>query len=145
MGKRYRMEQINALLKQEIGRILMERVRDPRVEMVTITGVRTAADLQQARVYFSVLDEENRLAGAQEGLDRAAGFIRKLLGERIKIRYTPELRFMYDESTARGDRIMRALRDLRESGELDETPEEPGEGSAESPDGAPEEEEKNDE
>jgi ribosome-binding factor A len=120
MGKRYRMQQINALIKQEVGRILMERVRDPRVEMVTITEVRTTPDLQLSRIYFSVLNEEEKLEGAREGLERASGFIRKLLGERLTIRYTPELKFYYDESTARGDRIMRTLRDLRETGELDD-------------------------
>jgi ribosome-binding factor A len=127
MGKRYRMQQINELIKQEVGRILMERVRDPRVEMVTITEVRTTPDLQLSRIYFSVLNEEEKLEGAREGLERATGFIRKLLGERLTIRYTPELKFYYDESTARGDRIMRTLRDLREKGELDEAGEEESE------------------
>jgi len=118
MGKRYRMQQINALIKQEVSRILTERVRDPRIDMVTITEVRTTPDLQLSRIYFSVLDEEQKLEGAREGLERASGFIRKLLGERLTIRYTPELKFYYDESTARGDRIMRTLKDLREKGEL---------------------------
>lgn len=123
MSKRYRMQQINELVKQEVGKILTERVRDPRVRMVTITEVRTTPDLQLSRVYFSVLNEEENLDKAREGLERAKGFIRKLLGDRLTIRYTPELQFFYDESTARGDRIMRALRDLREAGELGEAEE----------------------
>jgi ribosome-binding factor A len=97
--------------------------------MVTITEVRTTPDLQLSRVYFSVLNEEENLAAAVEGLERATGFVRKLLGERLTIRYTPELQFYYDESTARGDRIMRTLRDLREAGELGEAEEDTGKNS----------------
>lgn len=120
MVKRYRMEQVNELLRQEIGKIIAEKVRDPRVQMVTVTGVDTSRDLHHARVYISVLEEQERLEPALEGLRRASGFIRKTLMDRINIRYTPDLTFLFDHGVARGDRVSRVLRQLREAGEIAE-------------------------
>jgi len=120
MVKRYRMEQVNELLRQEIGKIIAEKVRDPRVQMVTVTGVDTSRDLHHARVYISVLEEQERLEPALEGLRRASGFIRKTLMDRINIRYTPDLTFLFDRGVARGDRVSRVLRQLREAGEIAE-------------------------
>lgn len=120
MTKHYRMEQVNELLRQEIGKILVEKVRDPRVGMVTVTAVQTSPDLHHARVYISVLDERKHLDESLEGLKKASGFIRKTLGGRIRLRYLPELTFCYDQSIARGDRVSRLLRRLREDGELGE-------------------------
>ena len=118
MVKRYRMEQVNELLREEIGKIIAQKVRDPRVEMVTVTGVETSPDLHYAKVYVSVLNEAERLEASLEGLRRASGFIRKTLSGRIRIRYMPELHFFYDRGVARGDRVARVLRQLREAGEL---------------------------
>jgi ribosome-binding factor A len=118
MVKRYRMEQVNELLRQEIGKIISEKVSDPRVRMVTVTEVETSRDLHHARVYVSVLNEEENLEKSLTGLNNASGFIRKNLAGQVRIRYIPELTFCYDRGPARGDRIARTLQRLRETGEM---------------------------
>jgi ribosome-binding factor A len=76
--------------------------------MITITGVDVSPDFSHAKVFFTVL-EKQRLEDAREGLRRAAGFLRSRLARRIKLYTTPELRFEYDESVERGDRLSRLI------------------------------------
>jgi ribosome-binding factor A len=76
--------------------------------MITITGVDVSPDFSHAKVFFTVL-EKPRLEDAREGLRRAAGFLRSRLARRIKLYTTPELRFEYDESVERGDRLSRLI------------------------------------
>jgi ribosome-binding factor A len=97
-----RMEKVNALIKREIGNMmLLGEIRDPRVMAapITIQSVDTSKDLQHARVRFSILsDKEEDIAAATEGLNSCRGYVRKLLAERVELRYTPEVQFFYDKS-----------------------------------------------
>lgn len=93
-----RADRVQRQLKKEISRILQEELKDPRIGFVTVTRIELTGDLRYAKVYFSILgDEENQKSG-EEGIQRAAGYIRKLIGQRIPLRYVPELSFRLDRS-----------------------------------------------
>jgi len=113
---RRRVQRFNELLRQELSTLLARRVRDPRLSSVTITEVDLTADLRTARIYVSVLDddEETRQAILQ-GLHGAAGFLRRELAQRINVRYTPELIFHLDESARYGERIDQLLDQIRQA------------------------------
>jgi ribosome-binding factor A len=80
--------------------------------MITITGVDVSPDFSHAKVFFTVLNRD-ALPGVEEGLKRAAGFLRSQLARRIKLYTTPELRFEYDESVERGERLSRLIDSTR--------------------------------
>jgi ribosome-binding factor A len=87
----------------ELAELVRAEVKDPRVGMVTLTGVELTPDYAYATVYFTVLpDDPATVASTQAGLERAAGFLRGQLGRRVRIHTTPELRFVHDQSTAHG-------------------------------------------
>ena len=99
-----RIERLNHAFQEEISMILMREVKDEDIKFVTITGVDTTTDLSFAKVYYTVLDDSKREKTA-EALDKASPFIRTKLAERIEIRHTPELKFIYDTSIAYGEHI----------------------------------------
>jgi ribosome-binding factor A len=103
-----RPQKLGDLIQRELSELLQRELRDPRVGMITITGVDVSPDFSHAKVFFTVL-EKQRLEAAREGLRRAAGFLRSQLARRIKLYTTPELRFEYDESVERGDRLSRLI------------------------------------
>lgn len=88
-------------------------IRDPRVQGVTITAVKLTADLQVAKVFFRVFEPE-KLKDASVGLGKAAGFLRNILSERLDVRRSPELRFVYDKSIDEGANIEGILSKLRD-------------------------------
>ena len=106
-----RIERINETMKREIGSLLLKEIHDPRLKFVTITGVDVSKDLQHAKVFYSVLGRDQEEAG--EALDKARGYVRKLVGQRVIMRYTPEIDFIYDKSIEYSDRIEQALRDIK--------------------------------
>ncbi len=91
-----RIERINQTLKREVSEIIHRELTDPRLEFVTITAAQVTRDLQHAKVYYSVLGPAEKTAGVQEAFEKAKGYVRKLVGERVKMRYTPELNFIFD-------------------------------------------------
>lgn len=99
-----RIKRLNHTYMEEISNILMSEIKDENIKFVTITGVDITNDLSYAKVYFTVLDTE-KLKTVLEALNGAKGFIRGKLSERIDIRHTPELRFIYDESISYGKHI----------------------------------------
>ncbi|HET7297113.1 MAG TPA: 30S ribosome-binding factor RbfA [Burkholderiales bacterium] len=103
-----RPQKLGDLIQRELSELLQRELRDPRVGMITITGVDVSPDFSHAKVFFTVL-EKQRLEDAREGLRRAGGFLRSRLARRIKLYTTPELRFEYDESVERGDRLSRLI------------------------------------
>ena len=108
-----RPEKLGDLIQRELSDLLHRELRDPRVGMVTLTAVDVSPDLSHAKVFFTTLTPEH-IAEASEGLQRAAGFLRSQLARRIKLYTTPELRFVYDESVERGDRLSRLIDAARE-------------------------------
>ena len=103
-----RPQKLGDLIQRELSELIRLEVRDPRVGMVTITSVDVSPDLSHAKVFFTVLEKQD-LEKTAEGLKRSAGFLRSQLAKRIKLYTTPELRFEYDESVERGDRLSRLI------------------------------------
>ena len=95
-------------IQRELSGPLARELRDPRVGMITITSVDVSPDISHAKVFFTLLEKE-KLEDTVHGLRRAAGFLRTQLAKRIKLYTTPELRFEYDESVERGDRLSRLI------------------------------------
>ena len=108
-----RIERINQAVKEEVSRIIQMEVKDPRLEFVTITHVEVSRDLQHAKVYFSVLGNSAKIEEAKQGLNSARGFVRKLIGQRIRMRYTPEIAFVFDRSIAYGMRIEETIERMK--------------------------------
>jgi ribosome-binding factor A len=103
-----RPQKLGDLIQRELSELVQRELRDPRVGMVTLTGVDVSPDFSHAKVFFTTLAPEH-VDEAREGLKRAAGFLRSQLAKRIKLYTTPELRFEYDESVERGDRLSRLI------------------------------------
>ena len=107
-----RTDRIASLMQREIERIIREEVRDPRTEcMFSVTHVDVTRDLRYAKVYISVYNE-NEADAMLKALKNASGFIRHLVGEQVKLRYTPELLFYRDESIAYGVRMAKLIDSL---------------------------------
>ncbi len=113
MASNLRIQRLNHTYMEEISIILMEEVKDEDLKNVIITGVDVTKDLSYAKVYFTLYDKEKRKE-IQESLNHAASFIRGKLSERIEIRHTPELRFVYDESEEYGRKIENIIKELKE-------------------------------
>ncbi|MFH1360083.1 MAG: 30S ribosome-binding factor RbfA [Candidatus Omnitrophota bacterium] len=110
-----RMNRINQQMKKEISDIILRDVKDPRLGFVTITEVQVSRDLQHARIFYSALGNAEKAKSAQSGLDSAKGFIRRLVGQRVRLRLTPELEFVFDQSIEYGARIEEALGEIKEN------------------------------
>ena len=96
-------------IQRELAELIRTELRDPRVGMVTLTGVELSRDQSHAKVFFTVLGPENAAEAAREGLQRAAGFLRSGIAHRLTTRSVPELAFAYDESIERGVRVSRLI------------------------------------
>lgn len=83
-------------IARELAMALSQEVFDPRLELVTISGVALNSDLTVAKVYYTLSGDEARLAQAAKGLEQAKGFLRTLLGQRLRMKFLPELRFFRD-------------------------------------------------
>ena len=99
-----KIERLNHAFQEEISMILQREVKDEDIKFVTITGVETSSDLSVAKVYYTVLDDEKRET-TREALEGASSFIRTKLAERVEVRHTPELRFIFDSSIDYGNHI----------------------------------------
>ncbi|MBZ0200582.1 MAG: 30S ribosome-binding factor RbfA [Ignavibacteriaceae bacterium] len=93
----YRIDKVEHLIKAEISLIFLYKLQDPAFELLTITGVKVSADLKIAKIYISVFDKEKRPI-VLEKIETASGYIRSALANRIKLRYTPELKFFIDDT-----------------------------------------------
>ena len=103
-----RIPKVEEAIKETVALILQRELKDPRVGLVTVTRVKATPDLQHALVFFSVLDAEQADL-TQAGLTRAAPYVRRLLGERLRLRFTPELKFHFDPSVEGGIRVQKIL------------------------------------
>ncbi|QXE03137.1 ribosome-binding factor A [Terribacillus aidingensis] len=110
-----RANRVAEQMKKELGDIISRKIKDPRIGFVTVTDVEVTGDLQQAKVYISVLGEEKQKNNTLLGLAKAKGFIRSEIGKRIRLRKTPELAFEFDEAVEQGNRIEHLLKELDDS------------------------------
>lgn len=107
-----KIERLNHTFMAEISNILMTEIKDEDIRFVTVTGVDITNDLSFAKVYFTVFDEAKK-DSTLKALNGASHFIRGKLSERVEIRHTPELRFIYDESIAYGEHIEDILEKIK--------------------------------
>ena len=118
-----RLARLNEQLKRELAELIRTEVRDPRVGIVAVTGVQVAADLGSARVFFRAMGDEAARAECLDGLTAAAPYLRTLLGQILKIRRVPELRFQVDRTLEQARRIEDLLAEVlpheEEDGEED--------------------------
>lgn len=102
-----RTDRIAQQIQRELADLVRLEVNDPRVRLVTITGVEVAGDYSHAKVFFTRLDGKH--AEAQQGLERAGGFLRSRLAHSLKLRVMPQLHFVYDASVERGSRLSQLI------------------------------------
>jgi len=107
-----RMLRVNSLLKETIAEIIFTKTKDPRVRMLSIHDVKASKDLRYAKVFYGVLNPAEKLI-TQQGLEKATPFIQKELGKLVKMRFTPKLKFIFDDSIEKGDKIFRLLRNIK--------------------------------
>ncbi|MEI6513673.1 MAG: 30S ribosome-binding factor RbfA [bacterium] len=104
-----RVDKVQSALLHEISDIVRRELDDPRLGIVTITGVRVTADLQHATVFVSVFGDEDAIVHSVQALKRASGFIHNQLGRRIHLKRVPVLEFRADDTIKRSSRIMELL------------------------------------
>jgi ribosome-binding factor A len=104
-----RMRRVNEAVRAVLSEAIASDLKDPRVGFVTVTGVKTSPDLRHARVYVSVLGNDQERAASLDGLRSAHGFLQGLLASELTLKHTPALTFEYDESVDRGMRISQLL------------------------------------
>ncbi|HEY5766032.1 MAG TPA: 30S ribosome-binding factor RbfA [Candidatus Deferrimicrobiaceae bacterium] len=110
-GRGDRHVRVAERIREEISLILQNRVKDPGAGSITVTDVTVTPDLRMARVFYSVLGDEEMRKAARDALRRSKGYIRRELGQVLRIRYSPELTFLYDATFEKGVRIERLLRE----------------------------------
>lgn len=110
-----RQRRVAELIHRELSLLLMLDAHDPRLAEVTITAVEITPDLLQARVFFTVLGDDEKVSEAQVGLQRATGFLRSQLAARVQLRLVPNLAFELDKSAAYGRRIDDLLDEIADS------------------------------
>ena len=105
-----RADRINVLLRDEISLLLTREIKDPRLTgVISITQVQTSTDLRNARVYVSVMGDQETKDTALDGIQSAATFLRRSLRDRLKLRYVPFLKFSLDESIEDADAVLRIM------------------------------------
>ena len=102
-----RIERVNMLVRQEISQIMAVEMNDPRLStLISITEVRTSSDLRRAKVYFSVLGDENIKQNALAAMESAGGFIHRTMKRNLKLKFAPVLSFELDESIEQGTELL---------------------------------------
>ena len=96
-------------IQRELANLIRLEIKDPRVGMVTLTGVEVTPDYADAKVFFTLLGNAAQQDAARRALTHAAGFLRGQIGRRIKLHTTPELHFVFDESVERGARLSQLI------------------------------------
>lgn len=115
-----RADRVAELIRAEMSDIIMREVKDPRLHSVTITSVKIADDLRNAKIYFVEMGKDECSPEIRAGLNRAAGFIRRELGKRLQLRYVPELAFIHDGSFGYGNRIEKLLNEIAKQEETND-------------------------
>lgn len=104
-------------IKAEVSKIIREDIKDPRLGFVTVTDVEVAEDLRHAKIFVSILGNEEEIKSSMDVLNKAAGYMRSELGKIISIRYFPEITFKYDQSIEHGAHISKLLREVSAKGD----------------------------
>ncbi|MDR5637938.1 MULTISPECIES: 30S ribosome-binding factor RbfA [unclassified Thermosynechococcus] len=125
MATERRVARVAELIKREVSQLLMYEIRDERVGagMVSVTDVEVSGDLQHAKIFVSIYSTDEVRRSTMAGLKAASGFVRRELGQRIRLRRTPEVVFIEDRSLERGSRVLSLLNQIGQQQSAAETPE----------------------
>lgn len=107
-----RASRVADVIKKELSLLLVQRVRDPYLREISISRVTLSEDLRHAKIYYTMFQPEGKLGQVEKSLAKAAGFMRSHLARTLNLRFTPELRFWYDEDLVEVERIERLLDDI---------------------------------
>ena len=105
-----RTDRVAEALQELVADLLLREIKDPRIGLITVTGVKVTADLRHARIFFSCLGDEGRRAQALKGLASAAGFVRSQVARKLNLRAAPEIVFEFDPSLETAERVARLLK-----------------------------------
>ncbi|WP_366921681.1 30S ribosome-binding factor RbfA [Metallumcola ferriviriculae] len=108
-----RANRVAEQMKKEIAQIIRDEVKDPRIGFVTVTGVELSKDLRHSKIFISILETDKNREDSLAGLEKATSFIRRELGQRLQLRYTPELEFRFDHSIEYGAHISKLLSEVK--------------------------------
>ncbi len=111
-GMKYRRQRMQDFLREEISMIIQQEIKDPGLGFITVIDVKMTEDLKYAKVYYSVFGSDEERQSTAEALKRATNYIKHLLGERVRMKYMPEITFVYDteqERLARIDEILKKV------------------------------------
>ncbi|MFN3678505.1 MAG: 30S ribosome-binding factor RbfA [Thermosynechococcus sp.] len=125
MATERRVARVAELIKREVSQLLMYEIRDERVGagMVSVTDVEVSGDLQHAKIFVSIYSTDEVRRSTMAGLKAASGFVRRELGQRIRLRRTPEVVFIEDRSLERGSRVLSLLNQIGQQQRASEAPE----------------------
>ena len=112
MASETRLQRVGDLVRAEVSDLMLRGLKDPRIGFASVTEVRVSPDLRHARVYISVLGDDSKVRSALAGLRSASGYIQRELGSRLRLRYTPKLTFIHDESIERAAHMDELFRKL---------------------------------
>jgi ribosome-binding factor A len=107
-----RSDKVAEAIHELVSGLLIKGVKDPRIGFATVTGVKVADDLHLATIYFTVIGDDSAKKSAEQGLNSARGFIRKEMAKSLRMRYTPDIIFKYDESVDYGRHIDTLLEEI---------------------------------
>lgn len=125
-----RIARVEELLKRELSAILQRGLKDPRIGFVTVSRAKVSADLRHAKVFISVMGEDEARKKTMEGLASASGYIQRELGNRVKMKFLPRLEFVLDDSVDYGFHIMEILEKIEAEEKDDKREREEGDSSA---------------
>jgi ribosome-binding factor A len=116
-----RSDRVSGQIKKVLSDILLKKIKDPRLESATITGVKMSRDLKFARVYFVTSGGKESMEAAIEGFKSALGYVKRNLAAQLGLRYMPELRFFYDDSFDYGSHIDKIIKAAKSENEFNNT------------------------
>jgi len=104
-----RAERLGEAIKQEVSKVILHKLKDPRLSFITVTNVDISPDLKKVKIFISVLGDEAAQELTLKGLERAKGFVQAEIGAHLRIKYTPHLEFCLDESEKKRMRILKII------------------------------------
>lgn len=110
-----RSDRVGGLIQQVLAQLLQKEISDPRLAKTTITAVKMSRDLRIARIYYATEKGVEKQKAAQEGFERARGYLKRELAQRLELRYMPDLKFFYDDAIDRGARIEKLIKMVKEN------------------------------
>jgi ribosome-binding factor A len=115
MGQGSRPDRVADQIRAEVSSMIARDLHDPGLGFITITRVQVSPDLHHARVYYTAMGDQAARTNSGKALERASSFMRRQLGQRLRLRRAPELMFAFDESIAHQDRIAQLLQEIADT------------------------------